>query len=94
MAHLLVHHHVEDYKKWRPLFNEHGKVRSEQGSKSGIIFRSANDPNEIFALFEWDSVENAKKFAQSDSLKETMKKAGVQGIPDVYFIEEIGKTPA
>lgn len=94
MAHLLIHHHVEDYNKWKPHFDEHGKVRSAGGSKSALVFRSANDPNEIFALLEWDSIENAKKFTQSESLKETMKNAGVQGKPDVYFIEEIGKIPA
>jgi len=35
---------------------------------------------------------NAKKFAQSDSIKEAMKKAGVVGMPAVYFVEEAAKT--
>ncbi len=88
MAHLLVHHKVEDYNKWKPLFDEHSSFRSQNGSKGGRVFRSANNPNEIFILFEWDNVANAQKFAQSDNLKEIMKKAGVVGMPEAYFLEE------
>lgn len=92
MAHFLVHHRVEDYKSWKSVFDGHSSLRSEAGSLGGKIFRSASDPNEIFTLLEWDSLDNAKKFAQSDSIKEAMKKAGVVGIPSIYFVEEIAET--
>lgn len=92
MTNLLVHHKVEDYGKWKPVFDEHGSFRNESGSNGGRVFRSADNPNELFILFEWDSVENAQKFAQSDSLKEAMQKAGVVGIPEVYFVEEVATT--
>lgn len=92
MAHFLVHHKVEDYKTWKSVFDGHSSLRSEAGSQGGKIFRSINDPNELFVLLEWDSIENAQKFAQSDSIKEAMKKAGVVGMPAVYFVEEAAKT--
>ena len=92
MANLLVHHKVEDYNKWKPFFDEHSSFRSQMGSKGGRVFRSINDPNDLFILFEWDSIENAQKFGQSDNLKETMKKAGVITVPDVYFMDEVGTT--
>ena len=92
MAHFLVHHRVEDYKSWKSVFDGHSSLRSEAGSLGGKIFRSASDPNEIFTLLEWDSLDNAKKFAQSDSIKKAMKKAGVVGIPSIYFVEEIAET--
>jgi heme-degrading monooxygenase HmoA len=92
MSHMLVHHNVEDYGKWKPVFDEHSSFRKEMGSKGGRVFRSANDPNDLFILFEWDNAENAKKFSQSDNLKETMQKAGVKGMPDIYFVEETATT--
>ncbi|MEJ2617097.1 MAG: hypothetical protein P8Z35_19245 [Ignavibacteriaceae bacterium] len=92
MANLLVHHKVEDYNKWKTFFDEHSSFRSQMGSKGGRVFRSANDPNDLFILFKWDSTENAQKFTQSDNLKETMKNAGVIGMPDIYFVEEVGAT--
>jgi heme-degrading monooxygenase HmoA len=94
MAQFLVHHKVEDYNKWKPFFDQHSAFRAQNGSKGGKIFRSSNNPNEVFILFEWDSIANAQKFAQSDSLKETMQKAGVQGMPEVHFIEEVSSTSA
>ncbi len=92
MAHLLVHHKVEDYNKWKAGFDGHSSFRSQSGSKGGKVLRSLNNPNEIFILFEWDNVTNAQKFSQSDNLKEAMKNAGVVSIPEIYFLEEAATT--
>jgi len=88
MAQFLVHHKVEDFNKWKPYFDQHSDFRAQNGSKGGKVFKSISDPNEVFVLFEWDSVDNAKKFTQSDSLREVMKEAGVLGMPELHFIEE------
>ncbi len=88
MAFLLVRHNVKDYETWKPFFDEHSSTRAEEGSKGGKIFRSADDPNELFILLEWDNIENAKKFAQSEKTIEAVQKAGIVGNPDIYFLEE------
>lgn len=92
MAHILVHHKVADYKKWKQIFDEHASFRSKNGSKGGKIFQSANNPNDLFVLLEWESTESLQKFAQSDSIKEAMKESGVVGMPAIYFVEEAAKT--
>ena len=89
MAYLLVRHKVEDYAKWKPVFDEHGAVRKAGGSQGGYLFRNANDPSELIILFEWDSLDKAQQFAQSDDLREAMQRAGVMDRPDVYFLEEV-----
>lgn len=91
MAYLLVRHKVKDYSKWKTVFDEHAATRKTSGSKGGRLFRNADNPNETLILFEWESIEKAKKFAQSEDLKKTMLKAGVSDKPDVYFIEEVEK---
>ena len=45
----------------------------------------------MLAIFEWDDIANAKKFANSSELKSTMGKAGVVSQPEVYFLEEYTK---
>lgn len=45
-------------------------------------------------LFEWDKVENAKKFASSEDLKKTMEQAGVIGIPHIHFLNEVSVSKA
>jgi len=94
MAHLLVHHLVEDYGKWKHNFDAHSSARSVNGSRGGKVFCSTNNPNELFILLEWDNAENAQKFAQSINIKEVMKNAGVVGIPSIYIVEEAAKTSA
>jgi hypothetical protein len=48
----------------------------------------------VFILFEWDTVENAKKFGMSDDLKKTMEQAGVIGKPHIHFLKEVQKSKA
>jgi hypothetical protein len=43
---------------------------------------------------EWDSLDNARKFAFSDDLRQTMEKAGVADRPDIYFVEQVDKSDA
>ena len=92
MAYILVHHKIEDYNKWKPVFDDNAGDRAKHGSTGGKAFRNADEPNDIFVLLEISSVEEGKKFAQSDSLKEAMQKAGVISMPEVYFLEEAFST--
>lgn len=86
MATLLVHHKVQDYSAWRKVFDNHDKTRKEYGSSGYQVFRSASDPNDITILMNWSSVDAAKTFAASDTLKDAMKNAGVISQPDVTFL--------
>lgn len=94
MAQLIVRHKVKDYGKWKPFFDEHGTQRKAAGSKGGRIFRSEKDPNEVVILFEWEDLGKARKFAESEDLRQRMERAGIVGKPDLYFLEEIGKFTA
>jgi heme-degrading monooxygenase HmoA len=92
MAHVLVHHKVADYAKWKPVFDKHSSIRAQNGSRGGKVFRNVSNPNDLFLLLEWDTLENAQKFSQSENLKEAMQDAGVEGIPEIYFVEEAAVT--
>lgn len=94
MAYLLVRHKDKDYEKWKKVFDEHSATRKTSGSKGGRLFRNADNSDETVVIFEWDNLENAKKFARSEDLKKTMQQAGVIDKPDVYFLEEIERVPA
>lgn len=93
MTHLLVHHEVRDYASWKPIFDEHSATRKEYGSKGATVLRTIGDPNNLFILFEWSSMEDARRFMESDNLKETMKRAGVLSEPEVFFLDELAEIP-
>jgi hypothetical protein len=88
MAYVIVNHTVADYARWKTLFDADGANRQAGGSRGGQLFRSADDPNEVVMLFEWD-LEQARQFSQREELQAKMQEAGVLNPPDFYFLEEI-----
>jgi heme-degrading monooxygenase HmoA len=86
---LLIRHHVADYLAWKAVFDEHEPARRANGSQGSRLFRNAADPNEILLLLEWDDLERARLFADSDDLREAMTRAGVTDRPDIWFLEDV-----
>ena len=62
MPYVLIHHNVVDYEKFRSVFDYDAARRQRLGCKGGRLLRSTLGPNDFFALFEWDTLENAEKF--------------------------------
>lgn len=90
---MLIRHKVADYGAWKPLFDEHGTTRRANGSRGGRLFRSADDPNEVVVLLEWDDLERARFFADSYELREAMDRAGVIDRPDIWFLADVDPIP-
>jgi heme-degrading monooxygenase HmoA len=93
MSYVLVQHSVEDYAKWKLVFDDQ-ESRQAAGSKGGFVFRNADDPNKITVLLEWDNLDNARAFAGSDDLRESMQRAGLTEQPNVSFLEEVDRPSA
>ena len=91
MATLLVRHKVKNYSAWKKVFDDFVSVRRAGGEKSYQIFHTETDPNNLLLTFQWDSLNNAKKFAGSSVLKEAMQKAGVIEEPKIDFLNEIDR---
>lgn len=92
MPSLVIRHQVADYATWKPHFDAHAVTRRANGSQGSRIFQSASDPNEVVTFLEWDDLERARLFAQSDDLRDAMTRAGVVGKPDLWFLEETSRS--
>jgi quinol monooxygenase YgiN len=88
MATMLIQHKVKDFATWKKFFDSAVDMRKAGGELSAQVFHDASDPNKVTVLNKWDSMANAQKFAQSPDLKAAMEKAGVDGPPVVYFLNE------
>lgn len=86
---MLIHHSVEDFAQWKPIFDEHANARARNGSKAYRLFRKTGHPNELFILFDWENEDRARAFSRSEDLREAMQRAGVLSQPEIYFLEEI-----
>lgn len=90
MPALLIRQTVADIAIWKPIFDGHGTDRRANGSLGGRMFRSAADPRDVFILLEWDDLERARLFADSDDLREVLGLAEATGEPEIWFLEELG----
>lgn len=88
MATVLVRHKVADYAKWKSIYDSVDSFHKKNGVKSSQILKSADNPNELIILTEFETMEEARKFAQQEELKEIMQRGGVSDEPDVYFLEK------
>jgi len=89
MIYLMAIQKVEDFNKWKKVFDEHSTKRGAMGSKGAEILRDSAHPNKIVVITKWEDKSAAKKFASSEDLKNVMKKAGVVGFPELRFLDDI-----
>jgi hypothetical protein len=89
MATLFYRHMVADYAAWRKVYDEFDAVRPSFGVTSHGVYQSDENPNDITGYHEFNSMDAAKAFANSNELKEAMGKAGVVGAPDIWFTNRV-----
>ena len=58
-AFIITRIHVGDYDAWRPMFDQ-DLPRAREKAIAQRVFRSADDPNQVFILLEFDSLEDAR----------------------------------
>ena len=85
MAHLFVNLNVSSYRKWKPSVEESCQALGEAGCIGTHVFRSGDDPFQVFLLLEWDELERARQFVQSPQCSDIL-----QGENQAhYFMSEV-----
>jgi quinol monooxygenase YgiN len=88
MASMLVQQRVRDFSEWKRVYDSAADLRTSFGGLSDQIYRDVSDPNFLTVILEWDSMEKAQEYSQSPELKAAMEKAGVEGPPEIHFLNE------
>lgn len=91
MPALLIRLRVTDYGTWRSAFDEQDAVRRAHGCQRGLLFRGVGDEDEMVILLDWDEVDRAWMFAQSDDLQATLRRADVADKPDLWLLSETNR---
>ena len=87
MAYVLIRHTVEDYDRWKPVFDADGVNREQASSRGGYVFRNQANPNETLVLLEVADPAAMEAFSHSPALREAMGRGGVVAPPDVVFLD-------
>lgn len=57
-AFIITRIQVGDYDAWRPMFDQ-DRPQAREKAKVQRVFRAVDDPNHVFIVLEFDSVEDA-----------------------------------
>jgi len=87
MAWTHVRHRVEDYPKWKEVFDSTAEYKHSHGWKGYRIHAIEGDDNYLLVMEEFETDEQVREFIGSDYLREAMGRAGVSGQPDILVVE-------
>lgn len=90
----LIRQTVEDYGKWRVFFDQRADTRREAGVRSAQVLRSAENPNDVAIILQWEDKDRATQFLGSDHLRNLRGQGGVIGEPQVTFFQDEGFSPS
>ncbi len=62
MIYTLATHTVEDFAKWKTVFDGSIEMRKSAGELSFQVFQDASDQKKVTVLNEWESKEKAETF--------------------------------
>ena len=85
MIRMFVRHDVTDFESWKAAYDAFDSERRAMGVSGDAVFQAHENPNDVTAWHDFQTIEAATSFAASDRLKEVMADAGVAGTPQVWF---------
>jgi hypothetical protein len=87
MAWTHVRHRVEDYPKWKEVFDSTAEYKRSHGWKGYRIHAIEGDDNYLLVMEEFETDEQTREFIGSDYLREAMGRAGVSDQPDILVVD-------
>jgi hypothetical protein len=85
---IFIRHRVADFDVWKAAFDEHGAARRDHGLVDTGLLRDEDDANMVTVLLSTDDTARAREFFASDSLRETMSRAGVVSQPELWIAND------
>jgi len=89
MARFYLSHPVEDFDKWKPIFDADGERHKDAGLSVVGVYRQAGDENNVLVVFEGNDPEVMRKMLANPELGEKMKTAGVLEHPEAFVGEKL-----
>jgi heme-degrading monooxygenase HmoA len=85
---VLIIHEVEDYPKWKAVFDDAAAIRKQAGEISFQVLSYEADANRIVHFSKWTSLDGARSFFESAELVEIRRVAGVKA-PEFIYLDQL-----
>ena len=86
MASIVRRSRVEDYARWKTVYQAGEAARQAAGWRDQQVFRNPDDPNDIVILTEVDDVERARAYAESEEVRRRQRASGL--LDTTYYYPE------
>jgi quinol monooxygenase YgiN len=87
LAGAIIKHKVADYDTWKKAFDTHYATRAKAGVIGHAVNRANDDPNVLIVYLQAENLDSLRQLTSSEDMKSTMMKAGVQGPPEIFFVQ-------
>jgi quinol monooxygenase YgiN len=77
MPYVLVRQKTRDQERWRLAFDSQRTRRREAGCRSELVLINDQDPNDLFALMEFEDAEALRKYVGGEHLQKALAEARV-----------------
>lgn len=88
MVHVIVQHKIDQWAEFERIFLNDAERRKMLGCRGGKVLANAQDPQNLFVVFEWRDLEGAQKFADGLETHEAMQWATSGMWSRVFVLEE------
>ncbi len=87
MTRIVIHLKLEEYREWRPIFDQLASARKDMGSLGGELLRNTEDPNDVFIMWKWDSLKAAQEYFNMPDWRNLMRSSGAKEPLDVHMYD-------
>jgi len=85
---MIVKLKVDDFDRWKSEYDQLETLRREHGWTAHEIYRDATEPNTVVIVNRMQDLSRAKAYLGSDAVRSGVQRAGVQGPPEVWSVNE------
>ena len=85
---MLCRNRVEDYDKWKSIFDSHASAQRDAGIELIHLWRDTEDPNNVFFMFRVTDLHKAEAFISTPEASEVGKASGVLD-GECHFLEGV-----
>jgi hypothetical protein len=88
MSIIIASHRVRDFHSWKPYYDGDAPRRKAAGLKEVTVGRKAEDPNQVYMIWETKDPSGIQKMSNDPELKQLMQKAGVISPLEITVLNE------
>ncbi len=86
---MLCRNRVSEFSRWKAVFASHAPAHCDAGLRLSHVWRDLSDPNNVFFLFEVESMEKAQAFISNPEAAAAARASGVLD-GEYHFIQDAG----